>query len=168
LIEINAQQVQLGENYFEKLGRLLINMESAMKVKDVMHSGVSWVGPDAKLKDIAKLMRKEDIGSVPVAEDDRLIGMVTDRDISCKGFSKGKKVKKMTARDVMSEGITYCRANEEVEDAIRIMESKKIRRLPVINKDKRLVGMLSIGDISHKLPQYLSGEFMQAVSAHHE
>lgn len=139
-----------------------------MKVKDVMHKGVSWVQPDTSLTAIAKIMKAEDIGSVPVGENDKLVGMVTDRDIICRGFGNGKKPEKLTAKDVMTPGITYCRANEEVDDAIRIMESKQIRRLPVIDKDKRMVGMLSIGDISHSLPQEMSGEVMRAVSAHHQ
>lgn len=138
-----------------------------MKVKDVMHSGVSWVEPGTKLSAIAKTMQAEDIGAVPVGENDRLIGMVTDRDIACRGLTGGKSPDKLTARDVMTKGITFCRENEEVDDAIRIMENKKIRRLPVINEDKRMVGMLSIGDISHSLPQDLSGEVLKAVSAHH-
>ncbi|NNE22857.1 MAG: CBS domain-containing protein [Rhizobiales bacterium] len=138
-----------------------------MKVKDVMHSGVSWVEPGTKLSAIAKQMQAEDIGAVPVGENDRLVGMVTDRDITCRGLTGGKSPEKLTARDVMTKGITFCRENEEVDDAIRIMENKKIRRLPVINEDKRMVGMLSIGDISHSLPQELSGEVMKAVSAHH-
>ncbi len=138
-----------------------------MKVKDVMHSGVSWVKPDTKLKAIAKIMKKEDIGAIPVGENDRLIGMVTDRDITCRGLANGKNINELTARDVMTEGITYCRENEEAEDAIHIMEAKKIRRLPVISEDKRMVGMLSLGDISHGMSQNLSGEVMRAVSAHH-
>ncbi len=138
-----------------------------MKVKDVMHSGVTWVEPSTKLSAIAKQMQAEDIGAVPVGENDRLVGMVTDRDITCRGLTGGKSPEKLTARDVMTKGITFCRENEEVDDAIRIMENKKIRRLPVINEDKRMVGMLSIGDISHSLPQELSGEVMKAVSAHH-
>lgn len=138
-----------------------------MKVKDVMHKGVSWVQPDASLSDIAKIMKTEDIGAVPVGENDKLVGMVTDRDIICRGLGNGKKPEKLTARDVMTKGITYCRANEEVDDAIRIMESKQIRRLPVIDKDKRMVGMLSIGDISHSLSQQMTGEVMRAVSDHH-
>ena len=138
-----------------------------MKVKDVMHNGVSWVKPETKLNAIAKIMQSEDIGSVPVGENDHLIGMVTDRDITCRGLANGKNPAKLTARDVMTVGITYCRENEDVDDAIRIMEAKKIRRLPVINEKQRMVGMLSIGDISHSLPQDLSGEVMRAVSAHH-
>lgn len=138
-----------------------------MKVKDVMHHNVSWVHPDTKLNALAILMQEEDIGSVPIGENDRLIGMVTDRDITCRGVAKDEDVGAMTARDVMSEGITYCQENEDVEDALRIMEKHQIRRLPVLNEDKRMVGMLGLGDISHKLPQGLSGEVMRAVSAHH-
>ena len=138
-----------------------------MKVKDVMHKGVSWVQPDTSLTAIAKIMKTEDIGAVPVGENDKLVGMVTDRDIICRGLGNGKTPEKLTAKDVMTKGITFCRENEEVDDTIRIMESKQIRRLPVIDKDKRMVGMLSIGDISHSLPQEMSGEVMRAVSAHH-
>jgi CBS domain-containing protein len=67
----------------------------------------------------------------------------------------------------MSKGIIYCRDDEEIDDAVRIMESRRIRRLPVINNDKRMVGILSLGDISHTAPRQLSGEVLQAVSAHH-
>jgi CBS domain-containing protein len=68
----------------------------------------------------------------------------------------------------MSKGITYCRDNEALEDAVRIMEQKKIRRLPVLDEKKRLIGMLSLGDVSHSAPRQISGEALTAVSAHHE
>ena len=138
-----------------------------MKVKEVMHSGVSWVEPDTKLNAIAEIMQSEDIGAVPVGENDRLIGMVTDRDMACRALAKGKQPESMTARDVMSPGVTWCKEGEDIEDAIRIMEKKKVRRLPVINDDKRMVGMLSIGDIAGTLPQDLTGEVMRAVAEHH-
>ncbi|MCP4319254.1 MAG: CBS domain-containing protein [Hyphomicrobiales bacterium] len=138
-----------------------------MKVKDVMHSGVSWVEPDTKLSAIAKIMQDEDIGSVPVGENDRMIGMVTDRDITCRALANGKNPETLTARDVMSPGITFCVESEEIEDALQIMEKNKIRRLPVISEEKRMVGMLSLGDIASSLPQDLAGEVMRAVSAHH-
>ena len=138
-----------------------------MKVKEVMHTGVSWVEPDAKLAEIAKIMRSEDIGAVPVGEKDRLVGMVTDRDIACRALANGKDPGKLTAGDVMTKGIIYCRDDEEVDDAIRIMESKQVRRLPVIDDNKRMVGMLSLGDISHGVSREMSGEVLQAVSAHH-
>jgi CBS domain-containing protein len=138
-----------------------------MKVKDAMHSGVEWVGPDMPVAQVAKRMKELDIGAIPVGDHDKLIGMVTDRDITCRAFANGRDVSSLTARDVMSNGIVYCQADEDVDDALRIMESKRIRRLPVINDKKRMVGMLSLGDISHAVSHELSGEVIEAVSAHH-
>ena len=138
-----------------------------MKVKDIMHSGVTWIEPGASLTTIAEKMRDDDIGAIPVGENDRLVGMVTDRDMTCRGLVNGCDVDKLTARDVMTKPIIYCHADEDVEDAIRIMEKSKIRRLPVINEKKRMVGMLTLGDIAQKVSQDLSGEVMKAVSAHH-
>ena len=97
-----------------------------------------------------------------------LIGMVTDRDITCRGIANGRDVGKLVARDVMTKGIFYCRDSEELDDALRIMETRKIRRLPVIDENKRMVGMLSFGDISHSASRELAGELMAAVSAHHK
>jgi CBS domain-containing protein len=138
-----------------------------MKVSEVMHSGVNWVTPNAKLTEIAKIMRENDIGAVPVGEDDRLIGMVTDRDIAIRGFGEGLHPESLTARDVMTKEIVFCRSDDSIEDAIRLMEIKKIRRLPVISKQKRMVGMLSIGDLSHRAGRELTGELVGAISGHH-
>jgi CBS domain-containing protein len=138
-----------------------------MKVKDVMHSGAEWVSPQTPMADVARKMRDLDIGAIPVGENDRLIGMVTDRDIACRGVANGADAAKLTARDVMSKGILYCNDTEELEDALRIMEQKQVRRLPVINDRKRMVGMLSLGDIAHAASHEMSGEVTAAVSAHH-
>jgi CBS domain-containing protein len=138
-----------------------------MKVKQAMHQGVQWVDPSTSIKELAGLMREHDIGAIPIGENDRLVGMVTDRDIVCRCIAAGLDVAKTTARDVMSKGIVFCSDQEELDDAARIMEDKKIRRLPVINQDKRMIGMLSVGDISHTGSRDLTGEVMQAVSAHH-
>ena len=138
-----------------------------MKVKDAMHKGVEWVAPQVPVADVAKRMRDLDIGAIPVGENDRLVGMVTDRDIACRGVASDGGCASLTARDVMSKGILYCKENEELEDALRIMEQKQVRRLPVINDEKRMVGMLSLGDIAHAASHELSGEVTAAVSAHH-
>ena len=138
-----------------------------MKVKDAMHKGAEWVEPQTPVADIARRMRDLDIGAIPVGENDRLIGMVTDRDIACRGMANGADLGKLTARDVMSKGIFYCRDSEDLEDAMRIMEQKQVRRLPVINDRKRMVGMLSLGDIADAASHELSGEVIAAVSAHH-
>ena len=138
-----------------------------MKVKDVMHRGVTWVEPTTSIREIARMMRDNDIGSVPVGENDRLAGIVTDRDIICRGIADGADLSVLSARDVMSKPIIYCRADDELETAIRIMEKNRIRRLPVIDKDKRLAGMLALGDISEIGGQDMAGEVMRSVSAHH-
>ena len=139
-----------------------------MKVRSAMHKGAEWVAPDTPISAIAQKMKKLDVGSIPVGENDKLVGMVTDRDITCRALTNGRDVSKVTARDVMTKGIVYCMDDEELDDALRIMEQKKIRRLPVINEKKRMVGMLSLGDISHAASHELSGELMTAVSAHHK
>jgi CBS domain-containing protein len=138
-----------------------------MKVKDVMHKGAEWVPPQTPIAEVAVRMRDLDIGAIPVGENDRLIGMVTDRDIACRGVANGKDTGTLTAGDVMSKGIIYCSDSEELDDALRIMEQRQVRRLPVINDKKRMVGMLSLGDIADAASHEMSGEVIAAVSAHH-
>ena len=138
-----------------------------MKVKDVMHPGATWVDPNTPVAELAKMMRDEDIGSIPIGDDDRLVGIVTDRDIVCRGLANGGDCEDLTARDVMSKPIVYCRTDEDAEDALHIMQANQVRRLPVINEDKRLVGMLSIGDICSRLPRERAGEVMSSLAAHH-
>ncbi len=138
-----------------------------MKVKSVMHSGATWVDPSTPVSELAKMMRDQDIGSIPIGESDKLVGMVTDRDIVCRGLANGGDCETLTARDVMSKPIVYCRADEDVEDALQIMEKNKVRRLPVINENKRLVGMLALGDLCGRLPRDMTGEMVCSVAAHH-
>jgi CBS domain-containing protein len=138
-----------------------------MKVKDAMHSGVTWVAPNTPVPELARMMRDEDIGSIPIGENDRLVGMVTDRDIAIKAVADGRDVDAMTARDVMSSPILYCRTEQDLDDAARLMENHRVRRLPVINENKRMVGMLSLGDIAGASNRQLSGEVVEAVAQHH-
>lgn len=138
-----------------------------MNIEHAMHKGAEWIAPDTPVSKIASLMKKSDVGSLPVGENDRLIGMVTDRDLAIRALADGKDISKLTARDVMTKGIVYCRTDQSLEDAVHLMEEKKIRRLPVIDKDKRLVGMLSLGDISHHGGRELSGELLHEVAAPH-
>jgi CBS domain-containing protein len=139
-----------------------------MKVKEAMHKGVDWVAPDTPLADLAKLMRQHDIGAIPIGENDRLVGMVTDRDIVCKGVAEdGFDPRRATARDVMTPGIHCCSEDDDLAKAVRHMETLKVRRLPVINKSKRMVGILSLGDIGHSASSDLLTEVVKKVSAHH-
>lgn len=145
-----------------------------MKVKDVMHTGAQWASASTPIRQLARQMSDQDIGAIPIGENDRLIGMVTDRDIACRGLCDGRAPEKLTARDIMTEHIIWCHADEALEDAIHTMEAKKVRRLAVMDNNKRLVGILSLGDIAHagrlrasEGAQSLSGEILQAVAAHH-
>ena len=139
-----------------------------MKVKEAMHKGVDWVGPDTPVTELAKLMREHDIGAIPIGENDQLIGMVTDRDIVCKGLAQDSfDARRATAREVMTPGIHCCREDDDLAKAVRHMEELKVRRLPVINKSKRMVGILSLGDVSASAPGDLLSECVKSVSAHH-
>lgn len=138
-----------------------------MIVAEAMHSGVRWVSPDASLREVARIMRDEDIGAVPVGKDDRLVGMVTDRDIAIRACTSDLTTSTLTAGDVMSSPIVCCRANQSIEEAARYMQSRRIRRLPVIDANKRMVGMLSLGDLSHCGHQGVAAEAMVATNAHH-
>jgi CBS domain-containing protein len=139
-----------------------------MKVKEAMHKGVEWVSPDTPVTELAKLMRRHDIGSIPIGENDRLVGMVTDRDIVCRGLAQDSfDARRATARDVMTPEIHCCREDDDLAKAVQHMETLKVRRLPVINKNKRMVGMLALGDISHSASGALVSECVKSVSAHH-
>jgi CBS domain-containing protein len=122
-----------------------------MNVGEVMTKRVSWVGPDATVREIARRMRSEDIGSMPVAEDDKLVGMVTDRDIVVRGVAEEREINRLTAREVMSStsgAVLYCFEDESVEAVLKNMAENQVRRLPVVDRSKRLVGIVSLGDLS--------------------
>ena len=139
-----------------------------MKVKEVMHKGVDWVSPTTPVTELAKLMRARDVGCIPIGENDRLIGMVTDRDIVCQGLADDNfDARRATARDVMTEGIHCCREEDDLAKAVHHMEMLQVRRLPVINKSKRMVGIISLGDVSHSVSGDLLSECVRGVSAHH-
>ena len=139
-----------------------------MKVKDAMHKGVDWVSPDTLVTELAKLMCEYDLGAIPIGENDRLIGMVTDRDIVCKGLAqKNFDASRTVAREVMTAGIHCCRDEDDLAKAVRHMETLQIRRLPVINKSKRMIGILSLGDISQWATGDLLSECVKSVAAHH-
>jgi len=138
-----------------------------MKIRDLMHKGVEAMPPDTPIIKLAKKMREEDIGSIPVGTKDQLLGIVTDRDITLRAVADGNDITKLTAQDVMTKGVVCCRDTEKVRDVMRTMEAKQIRRIPVLDEHEHLVGMISLGDISDVMPDKATGEIMKAVSAHH-
>jgi len=134
-----------------------------MQVGKVMTERVSWVDPDTTIPEIARRMRSEDIGSVPVAENDRLVGIVTDRDIVLRIVAENGDTATATARHVMSPHILYCYEDETVSDVLKNMGDNQVRRLPVLNRDKRLVGVVSLGDLSRAAEQRAGGA-LKAIS----
>jgi len=121
-----------------------------MHVSKIMSPDVKLVSPDDTLEKAAKLMAKLDIGVVPVGENDRLVGMITDRDIAVRAVAAGKSPKQAKVRDFMTPDIKFVYEDESIEDVARNMSSLQVRRLPVLSRDKRLVGIVSLGDLAIK------------------
>jgi CBS domain-containing protein len=119
-----------------------------MKISEVMTSDVEIASPDDTLQTGAKMMAELDIGVLPVGENDRLVGMVTDRDIAIRGVAGGQDVASMKLRDVMTKDVHYCFEDEDTGAVAGKMADWQVRRLPVLNRDKRLVGIVSLGDLA--------------------
>lgn len=137
------------------------------KIKDVMHVGVETHEPGTPIATIAKTMKTKDIGAVPIVDNERVVGMVTDRDITVRALADGGDISELTARDVMTKDVVCCQETDTPTAAERLMATKRIRRLPVLDKNDRLVGMVALGDISQAVSEELSGKLVRAVSAHH-
>lgn len=135
-----------------------------MQVKDVMSDRVIRVSPESSLQEIAIAMRDGDLGSIPVSEDDKLIGMITDRDIVIRGLTGTLEVHLMTARDVMTPNIKYCYEDQPLEEVLRNMADERIRRLPVVSREKRLVGIVSLGDLSQEGSSKKAGETLESIT----
>lgn len=135
-----------------------------MKVHEIMTAHARCVGLDNTLVEAAGLMRELDVGALPVCDNDRLAGMITDRDIAVRGVANGCDPNATEVSDVMSPGIFYAFADADVEEAARIMEDRQIRRLPVLSRDKRLVGIISLGDIATSSNPAFSGMALRDVS----
>jgi CBS domain-containing protein len=118
-----------------------------MKVREAMTLDVRLVKPDQPIREAAKLMGELDIGALPVEENDRLVGMITDRDIAVRAVAAGRGPD-TAVREVMSGEIKYCYEDQSVDEVTQNMGELRIRRLPVLNRDKRLVGILSLGDLA--------------------
>jgi len=119
-----------------------------MKIKEVMTADVEVASPDDTLHTAAKMMADLDVGILPVAENDRLVGMVTDRDITVRGVGEGRKPDEAKLRDLMTQDVRYCFEDEDTSAVAEKMAGWQVRRLPVLNREKRLVGIVSLGDLA--------------------
>ena len=136
-----------------------------MELRDIMTRDVEIVSGDASLQEAAAKMKKLDVGMIPVCDGDQLRGMLSDRDITIRATADGRDPTKTKVAEIMSKDIVYCLEDQEVEEAASLMEARQIRRLPVLNQDKRLVGIVSLGDIAvHTGDRDLAGETLQEIS----
>lgn len=133
-----------------------------ISIDELMTPAVQWVNPDATLQEIAALMRDQGVGAVPVAELGKLIGMVTDRDITVRAVAEGAHPSTVTARDVMTPNPVYCFVDQPVADAAWMMREKRVRRLPVFTRENRMMGILALSDIARDFP-ILSGRVLEVV-----
>jgi CBS domain-containing protein len=135
-----------------------------MQVQDVMTADVTCVHPDTTLQQAAQKMRDLDVGSLPVCDHDRLAGIVTDRDIVIRGVADGVDPSQCMVSEIMSEGVEYCYIDDELEEATECMKKKQIRRLLVLNRNKRLAGILSLGDVAVTADEEHVGETLEEIS----
>jgi len=134
-----------------------------MKVSEAMTRDVRVANPDDTLRKAARTMASLDAGALPVGENDQLVGMITDRDIAIRGVANGKGPK-AKVREVMTKDVKYCFDDQEMEEVTRNMADIQVRRLPVLNREKRLVGILSLGDIAISRDGKTAGDALSGIS----
>ncbi|MGH7767265.1 MAG: CBS domain-containing protein [Candidatus Binatia bacterium] len=136
-----------------------------MNIAEIMTRDPEIIRPDTVLKQAAETMKRLDVGLLPVCDGRRLVGMLSDRDITIRATAAGLDPAKTRAEQVMTKEVAYCFEDKEVDEAVKLMEKKQIRRLPIVDKEKRLVGVISLGDVAVRTgdPE-LAGEAVTEVS----
>ena len=135
-----------------------------MQVSEIMSPHSLTATPDRTIRDAAEIMQRMDTGFLPIGENDRLVGTVTDRDIVVKGIAKDK-TSDSPLRDVMSTDVLFCYDDQEVAEVARNMGDCQVRRMPVVDRDKRLVGVISLGDLSAHGDPSAAGVALEDISA---
>lgn len=136
-----------------------------MQLKDVMTRDIQDIAPESTLKNAAETMRALDVGALPVCENKKLIGIITDRDIAIRAVADGRDPNQTKVRDAMSGPLLYCYEDEDIASAVKLMEEKQIRRLPVFDRRQQLCGLVSLGDLATRVQNdRLSGEVLGRVS----
>lgn len=134
-----------------------------MLVKDAMSTQVDFVSPDTTLQECARKMRQTNIGALPVRQDEKLIGIVTDRDICCRAVGDGRDPASMTAREIMTSDISSCFDDQDCTEAASLMKEKHLRRLTVTDHNQQLVGLLSVNDLA-RFSHELAGDILEAAA----
>lgn len=136
-----------------------------MKIKDIMCKNVKLVKPETTLRQAAQLMREHKFGYLPVGENDRITGAITDRDIVVHGIAANHNPDETMVKKIMTENITYCFEDDDVKDAAVQMKTNQVRRLVVLNRHKRLTGVVSVGDVArHCNDNHLTGDIEKHVA----
>lgn len=135
-----------------------------MQIMEIMTRNVEVISPHTTLKDAAQKMRDLNVGSLPVCDGERLKGMLTDRDITIRATAEGQHPESTQARDIMTAAIYYCYEDQDVAEAAQVMEEKQIRRLPIVDRGKKLVGIVSLGDLAVDGKKRLAGEALTEIS----
>ena len=136
-----------------------------MKLKDILTKNPKIIGPDAMICEAGRLMKQCDIGMLPVCDGERLVGAITDRDLVVRAVADGYDPLKTKVSDVMTPGICWCFEDQSLEEVARLMEEKQIRRIAVLNRNKRLVGIASLGDFAlRSKDEHLTEELLECVS----
>ena len=136
-----------------------------MNVAEVMTRNVEVIHPDASLQEAAQRMKSLDVGPLPVCDGGRLVGMVTDRDITVRMTAEGRDPQMTPVREAMTPEVIYCFEDQDVAEAARLMKDKQVRRLPVLNRDKRLVGIVALADLAVEIrDEQISSETLERVS----
>lgn len=134
------------------------------RVRDVMSSRPRCVSPDTPVSEAAELMESEDVGALPVLDGDQLAGMITDRDIVIRAVARGKDPRGMPVRDVSSREIVTVRDDEDLSEALALMASHRVRRLPVVDEANQLVGMLAQADVAQEAREKAVGAMVEEIS----
>lgn len=136
-----------------------------MQIAEIMTQDPEVVTSDSILTDAALKMRELDVGMLPIGKDDRLVGMLTDRDITIRATAEGRDPTKTQVHEVMTQEVVCCFEDQEVSEAAKLMQEKQIRRLPILNREKRLVGIVSLGDVAvHSGEKSVVAETIKEVS----
>jgi CBS domain-containing protein len=139
-----------------------------MQIREIMTRHVDVIPPHASIREAAAKMKELDVGAIPVCDGQKLSGLVTDRDITVRAVAEGRDPSEVRVSEVMSSEIAYCFEDETIEQAAKLMESKQIRRLPILDRNKELAGIISLGDISVRTEgsrqKDLAAETLQEIS----
>jgi CBS domain-containing protein len=140
-------------------------VEAGMLIREIMTEDVEFLTPDESLQEAALKMRDFGVGPLPVCENAAVVGMLTDRDITIRAVAEGRDPESTRVRDVMSGELICCFDDQDIDVAARLMKAQNIRRVVVLNRDKRLVGIVSLGDLAVEAPSpERAGEILQGVS----